>query len=223
MHSHVHIPKISVCNQLLCHLLLQCWIQRACYYEMMCEKLYRMRMWTHSSQGSPKEENFQAAFGLRGAWAAWLGKPEQDWWRWRGRKDESVWSTEAASQHRQSHSGSGSENTLQMGGAGGLGAQLWWKGACGTGGLWQWLCFHSTGRFEGQGDKSQCSLPAMQLPSVLWHGPEGLLLLLTQVPQKLSRKSCYLKWKQSLQPGGMPCGEVSRPWLSQEIMCQFGI
>lgn len=90
-------------------------------------------------------------------------------------------------------------------------------------GLHTQLFFHSTGRSEGQGDKSQCSLPAVQLPSVLWRGPEGLLLLLTQVPQKLSRKSCYLKWKQSLQPGEMPCGEVSRLWLSQEITCQFGI
>jgi len=34
---------------------------------------------------------------------------------------------------------------------------------------------------------------------------------------------CCLKWKQSLQPGGMLCEEVSRPWLSQDNTCQFGI
>lgn len=112
------------------------------------------------------------------------------------------------------------------GGDGASGARLWWKGACGTRRLCQWAAhmalLSQPWQVLGQGDKRQCSLPAMQLPSVLWHGPEGLLLLLTQVPQKISRKS-YLKWKQSLQPGGMPCGEVSRPWLSQETICQFGI
>lgn len=115
---------------------------------------------------------------------------------------------------------------LCRGGDGGSGARLWWKGACGTGRLCQWAAhmalLSQPWQVLGQGDKRQCSLPAMQLPTVLWHGPEGLLLLLTQVPQKISRKS-YLKWKQSLQPGGMPCGEVSRPWLSQETICQFGI
>lgn len=227
MHSHVCIPKISVCNQLLCHLLLECWIQRGCYYEMMCEKQYRMREWIHSSRGSPEEEAFQGDVWFGRCLGTLTGEARAGLIKKEGKIEKMSLFWVLKQPPSTGRAILGLEVTiLCRGGDGGLGAGLWWNRACGTGRLCQWAAHMALlsqhRQVLGQRDKSQCSLPAMQLPSVLWHGPEGLLLLLTQVPQKISRKS-YLKWKQSLQPGGMPCGEVSRSWLSQETVCQFGI
>lgn len=223
--SQVHMPKISVCNQFLCHLLLECWIQRACYYEMMCENQYRMRIWIHSSQGSPEEELFRELL----VWEV-LEHPDRGS---QSRTDKEGELEEVSLSWVLKQHPSTGRAVLEVripcrwGVMGVQGISCGEKGLVAqegfANGLCTWLCFQSTGRFKGQGDKIQGSPPALQLPSVLWQGPKSLLVLLTQVPQKLSRNSCYLKWKQSLQPGGMPCGEVSRPWLSQEIICQFGI
>lgn len=77
--------------------------------------------------------------------------------RRRDRRDESILSTEAASQHKQNYCGLGSENTLQMGGDGSSGALLWWKD-CGIGRLCQWLhtqlCFTAQAGSRARGQKS---------------------------------------------------------------------
>lgn len=101
----------------------------------------RKRIRKHSRPSSPGEKACQAAvwFGrcsgtLAGEARAGLRKREGEIERDKARF-LSVWGAQAASQHRQSCSSLGSENTSQMGGDGGLGAGVQWTRACGTGRL----------------------------------------------------------------------------------------
>lgn len=234
MCSHVCILKRSVCNQLLCHLLLECWIQRVCCNEMMCEEQYRMRkrIRKHPRPSSPGEKACQAAVQFGRCSGTSAGEARAGLRKREGeieRDKTSIWSIlgpQAASQHRQSYFDLGSENTLWMGGDGGSGAGVWWTGARGAGRLCQRAARMALLSQHGHVCRAAGQKPALAPPHAAaacalarsW----GSLVDGAQVPRRLSRKSC-LKWKQSLQPGGMPCGEVSRHWLSQENMHQFGI
>lgn len=115
----------------------------------------------HSSKAAPGRRLFRQflVWEVLGQFN-WGSQSRTDKERGRDRKDESVLSAEAASQHRQSYSGLGSENTLQMGGDGGLGAQLWWKGACDTWRLCQWTAHMArlSQHKEVQGTRGQKSV-----------------------------------------------------------------
>lgn len=119
-HSHICIPKRSVCNQLLHHLLLECWIPRVCCCKMMCEEQYRSRkqIRQHPRPSSPGEKACQAAARSGRCSATSAGEARAGLRKREGaiERDKasflSILGARAASQHRQSYSGLGREKPM---------------------------------------------------------------------------------------------------------------
>lgn len=190
MFSRVWIPKRSVCNQLLCHLLLECRIQKVCCYEMMCEEQCRRRkwIWKHPRPSSPGEKLVRQLFSLGGARTFQQGKPEQDWERDRKRQTEIRLVSHLFGVFRQ-HPGLGrailalTVRTLCCCRWETMGAwePVWGETEPGmlggfSQGLHTWLHFCSMDMSVGEMDYGQCSFSAAQPPGVHWRGPEPALL-----------------------------------------------